>query len=85
MRRLGRPFACYFQVNCIRTNLDFVRPSNLSVLPEVNDSEHGGINERREHSISNIPRKVNCSINSVRINNVKLVMRQRLHLDWAYH
>lgn len=69
----------------IGTNLDVLRPSDLSETPDVNGSKKGFVRERREHAAADIRREINDSGDAIGVSQADAEARKRFNFVWAIH
>jgi hypothetical protein len=67
-------------VGRIRTNLDVLRPSNLTIQAKVNRAKERFVREWSEDPSTDVGGEINDSLGSIGISKMNSVARQRLYM-----
>src|SRR5687768_1215817 len=85
MERLGCSLTQDLIISRIRTNLDVLRPSDLTVVAKVNSAKERFVRQRYEHAATDVSGEVDDTVCTIRISNLKSISTERLYASRSDH
>jgi hypothetical protein len=85
MDRVGCRPACDFLISGVGTNLDVLRPRDLTETPDVNGLKKCLVGERRKYAAPNIRREINDTLDAVGVSKADSETRKCFNFIRAIH